>query len=200
MTGSRSSSLRSGTGRRDRRDRVRRLRPPGAQGRAAARVQLRRAEREPRRRDRASRRLRRIDEPFPGGESYRRRGRSHEGLSRRPLTGVRRREELLVAHAANRWALEHLLLGRRSKTSSWRRSSGNRGWTYRLDGGGAPRARLLVWPRRQRFQPASSFRSSLGCRGSDRSTRLPSKSGLPRSRSARSSARRRCSRSTLPSG
>jgi broad specificity phosphatase PhoE len=56
-------------------------------------------------------RVRRIDEPFPGGESYRQ-------VVERTLTFLNDlysehdgSRVLLIAHSANRWALEHLLLG-----------------------------------------------------------------------------------------
>ena len=61
------------------------------------------------------------------------------------------------------------------------------------------RATLNRWRRPRRFRPASSFRSSRGSRESARSTRSRSRSVLHHSPGGRSSARRSCSRSTLPS-
>lgn len=62
--------------------------------------------------DLAPRRIRHIDEPWPDGESYRqvvdRTGSLLADLVRR-WDGARL---VLIAHSANRWALEHLLLGR----------------------------------------------------------------------------------------
>ncbi len=59
-------------------------------------------------REKLAPRRRRIDEPFPGGQSY----REVVELTRSFLDDVRRRYErkvLVVAHSANRWALQHLL-------------------------------------------------------------------------------------------
>lgn len=56
-------------------------------------------------------RLERIDLPFPGGESYMdvvRRTRSFLSDLLRDRDGAR---VLVVAHSANRWAIEHLLTG-----------------------------------------------------------------------------------------
>jgi broad specificity phosphatase PhoE len=56
-------------------------------------------------------RARHLDEPFPGGESYRdvvRRTQSFLAELVRGWDGVR---VLVIAHSANRWALEHLLSG-----------------------------------------------------------------------------------------
>jgi broad specificity phosphatase PhoE len=56
-------------------------------------------------------RRRRVDEPFPGGESYRQvveRTRSFLETIAEAHDGER---VLLIAHSANRWALEHLLEG-----------------------------------------------------------------------------------------
>lgn len=62
--------------------------------------------------DHAAQRILHVDEPWPKGESYRQvvdRTRSLlDDLARR-WDGARL---LLIAHSANRWALEHLLLGR----------------------------------------------------------------------------------------
>lgn len=52
-------------------------------------------------------RRQRIDEPFPGGQSY----REVVELTRSFLADIKGRYEtvLVVAHSANRWALQHLL-------------------------------------------------------------------------------------------
>jgi broad specificity phosphatase PhoE len=56
-------------------------------------------------------RRRRVDEPFPGGESY----RQVVGRTRSFLDDVARVHDgeriLVIAHSANRWALDHLLHG-----------------------------------------------------------------------------------------
>jgi alpha-ribazole phosphatase/probable phosphoglycerate mutase len=58
-------------------------------------------------------RERRIDAPFPGGQSY----RDVVEQTREFLRDLRRdwdgKRILIIAHAANRWALEHLLEGKR---------------------------------------------------------------------------------------
>lgn len=60
-------------------------------------------------REKLAPRRQRIDEPFPGGQSY----REVVELTRSFLTDIKRlydgRKVLVVAHSANRWALQHLL-------------------------------------------------------------------------------------------
>jgi broad specificity phosphatase PhoE len=76
--------------------------------------------------------LGRIDDPFPGGESYRdvvERVRSFlDDLSPR-FDGAR---VLLVSHAAPRWALEHLLAGRDLAELVAEPFEWQEGWTYAL--------------------------------------------------------------------
>ena len=80
-------------------------------------------------------RLDHVDEPFPGGESYREvveRTRSFLGDLPEELDGAR---IVLIAHSANHWALEHLLEGKDlhelvSAPREWQE-----GWSYRLDPG-----------------------------------------------------------------
>jgi broad specificity phosphatase PhoE len=78
-------------------------------------------------------RLRRIDEPFPGGESYRdvvERVRSFlDDLS--PEFDDSR--VLLIGHSATRWALEHLLIGAQLEDLVLAPFEWQEGWTYRLD-------------------------------------------------------------------
>ena len=58
---------------------------------------------------------------------------------------------LLIAHSANRWALQHLLLGSGARgASSGRRSTGRKAGSTRSPASCRRRARLLVWPRRPR--------------------------------------------------
>jgi len=77
-------------------------------------------------------RLHRIDEPFPGGESYRdvvdRTQSFLEELSPE-LDGSR---VLLIAHSANRWALEHLVLGTVLDNLVAAPFEWQEGWIYRL--------------------------------------------------------------------
>lgn len=80
-------------------------------------------------------RLRRIDEPFPGGESYRdvvERTLSFLAELPEQLDGAR---VLLIAHSANRWALEQLLEGRDLRESVAAPFAWQEGWLYRLDPG-----------------------------------------------------------------
>jgi broad specificity phosphatase PhoE len=79
-------------------------------------------------------RLRRIDEPFPGGESYRQvveRTRSFLNDLLRELDGSR---ILLIAHSANRWALQHLLLGMPLEEVVAAPFAWQEGWEYALPG------------------------------------------------------------------
>jgi broad specificity phosphatase PhoE len=77
-------------------------------------------------------RLHRIDEPFPGGESYQdvvdRTKSFLEELSP-DFDGSR---VLLIAHSANRWALEHLVLGTALEELVAAPFEWQEGWIYRL--------------------------------------------------------------------
>jgi broad specificity phosphatase PhoE len=79
-------------------------------------------------------RARRIDEPFPGGESYRQvveRTRDFLNDLVRELDGSRL---LLIAHSANRWALQHLLLGTPLEQVVAAPFDWQEGWEYTLPG------------------------------------------------------------------
>jgi broad specificity phosphatase PhoE len=79
-------------------------------------------------------RPRRIDEPFPGGESYRQvveRTRSFLNDLIPELDGSR---VLLIAHSANRWALQHLLLGIPLEQVIVAPFEWQEGWLYTLPG------------------------------------------------------------------
>jgi broad specificity phosphatase PhoE len=79
-------------------------------------------------------RLLRIDEPFPGGESYRQvveRTRSFLTDLIPELDGSR---VLLIAHSANRWALQHLLLGTPLEEVLATPFEWHEGWEYTLPG------------------------------------------------------------------
>ncbi len=79
-------------------------------------------------------RVHRIDEPFPGGESYRQvveRTRSFLNDLFPEFEGSR---VLLIAHSANRWALQHLLLGARLQEVVAAPFDWQEGWEYALAG------------------------------------------------------------------
>lgn len=86
-----------------------------------------------------SQRQRRIDEQFPGGESYRQVvERTREFLADlvRDFDG---QQVVVVAHSANRWALDVLVHGRRLEDTVETRFSWQPGWRYRVTGRPAPR-------------------------------------------------------------
>jgi broad specificity phosphatase PhoE len=56
-------------------------------------------------------RRRRVDEPFPGGESYRQVVERTESFVADVASAHDGERILVIAHSANRWALEHLLEG-----------------------------------------------------------------------------------------
>jgi len=75
-----------------------------------------------------------IDEPFPNGESYRQvveRTRSFLNELFPELDGSR---VLLIAHSANRWALQHLQLGASLDGLSGAPFEWQEGWEYALPG------------------------------------------------------------------
>jgi broad specificity phosphatase PhoE len=77
-------------------------------------------------------RLRRVDEPFPGGESYRDvvdRTRDFLDDLSPEFDGAR---VLLIAHSANRWALEHLLHGAPLEELVAAPFAWQEGWSYRI--------------------------------------------------------------------
>lgn len=57
-------------------------------------------------------RLRHVDVPFPGGQSYRDVCRQMEPLVAELRAGTHGSRVLLIGHSATRWALEHLIDGR----------------------------------------------------------------------------------------
>jgi broad specificity phosphatase PhoE len=76
----------------------------------------------------------RVDEPFPGGESYREvveRTRDFLGELLAELDGER---VLVIAHAANRWSLQHLLEGVPLEELVAAPFEWQEGWEYGLDG------------------------------------------------------------------
>ena len=79
-------------------------------------------------------RRRRIEEPFPGGESYRQvveRTRDFLNGLFPELDGAR---VLLIAHSANRWALQHVLLGVPLEDLVGAPFDWQEGWEYALPG------------------------------------------------------------------
>ena len=58
------------------------------------------------------RRAAHVDEPFPGGQSYRDVCRQMEPLLAELREGRHGRRVLLIGHSATRWALDHLIGGR----------------------------------------------------------------------------------------
>jgi broad specificity phosphatase PhoE len=83
-------------------------------------------------------RLRRqhIDVPFPGGESYRDVVERTRELSRRCASRWAGRRIVVIAHSANRWALDHLLDGTALEDLLEEPFSWQAGWEYRLTTGG----------------------------------------------------------------
>ena len=76
----------------------------------------------------------RIDEPYPGGESYRdvvERTRAFLGDLAGEFNGTR---VLVIAHAANRWSLQHLLGGVPLEELVTAPFDWQEGWEYALDG------------------------------------------------------------------
>jgi broad specificity phosphatase PhoE len=77
-------------------------------------------------------RLRRIDVPFPGGESWREAVQRHAGFLDE-LAGGGRRRVLLIGHVATRWALDHLLNGVSLEQLAAEEFAWREGWEYLLD-------------------------------------------------------------------
>jgi broad specificity phosphatase PhoE len=79
-------------------------------------------------------RLRRIDEPFPGGESYRQVVERTQDFLNDLLPELDGARVLLIAHSANRWALQHLLLGVPLEEAVGAPFDWQPGWEYALPG------------------------------------------------------------------
>jgi broad specificity phosphatase PhoE len=77
-------------------------------------------------------RLRRIDTPFPGGQSYRDVVTQTEEFLRELRAGWDGQRVLLIAHSANRWALQHLLEGRELEDLLAAPFEWQEGWTFTL--------------------------------------------------------------------
>jgi broad specificity phosphatase PhoE len=76
----------------------------------------------------------RIDEPFPGGESYRQVVERTQSLLNDLFPEHDGSRVLLIAHSANRWALQHLLLGAPLEDIVAAPFEWQEGWEYALPG------------------------------------------------------------------
>jgi broad specificity phosphatase PhoE len=76
----------------------------------------------------------RIDEPYPGGESYRQVVERTRDFLADLLEELDGRRVLLIAHAANRWSLQHLLLGEPLEKLVVAPFDWQEGWEYALHG------------------------------------------------------------------
>lgn len=83
----------------------------------------------------AAERARRIDHPFPGGQSYRQVVHQTGLFLRDLLDGWDRARVLVIAHSANRWALDHLLAGHPLEELVGQPFRWREGWTYTLPSG-----------------------------------------------------------------
>jgi broad specificity phosphatase PhoE len=79
------------------------------------------------------RRLQHLEDPFPGGESY----RQVVERTRAFLADVAARHDgdrvLVIAHSANRWAIDHLLDGRHLEQLLTEPFEWREGWRYTLE-------------------------------------------------------------------
>ena len=83
----------------------------------------------------AAERRRRIDEPFPGGQSYRQVVEQTRELLRDLSAEWDGRRVLLISHSANRWALQCLLEGASLEELVDAPFHWRPGWEFRLPGG-----------------------------------------------------------------
>lgn len=79
-------------------------------------------------------RVHRIDEPFPGGESYTQVVERTRAFLDDLLAEHEGSRVLLIAHSANRWALQHLLLGTPLEEAVAAPFDWQPGWEYTLAG------------------------------------------------------------------
>jgi broad specificity phosphatase PhoE len=79
-------------------------------------------------------RAHRIDEPFPGGESYRQVVERTRDFLNDVFPDADGSRVLLIAHSANRWALQHLLLGMPLEQVVAAPFEWQEGWEYALAG------------------------------------------------------------------
>ncbi len=83
----------------------------------------------------AAERSRRIDEPFPGGQSYRQVVDQTRAFLHDLVAGWDGSRVVVVAHSANRWALDCLLGGARLEDLVDAPFEWREGWLYRLPTG-----------------------------------------------------------------
>jgi broad specificity phosphatase PhoE len=76
-----------------------------------------------------------LDEPFPGGESYRQVVERTRSFLRDLEAGWDGSRVLLIGHSANRWALDHLLLGQPLEELVAAPFEWREGWEYVLGAG-----------------------------------------------------------------
>jgi broad specificity phosphatase PhoE len=79
-------------------------------------------------------RAQRIDVPFPGGESYRQVVERTRSFLNELFPEREGERILLIAHSANRWALQHLLLGLPLEEVVQAPFDWQEGWEYALPG------------------------------------------------------------------
>ncbi|MDX3072935.1 histidine phosphatase family protein [Streptomyces sp. MI02-7b] len=80
----------------------------------------------------AAQRTRRLDEPFPGGQSYRQVTAATSAFLHDLATGWDNTRILVIAHSANRWALDHLLAGTPLEELLQAPPAWRPGWYYTL--------------------------------------------------------------------
>ena len=81
----------------------------------------------------AARRLRDLEEPFPGGQSYREVVQATRSFLADVVARHDGEEVLAIGHAANRWALQHLLEGTPLETLVDAPFEWQEGWLVRID-------------------------------------------------------------------
>jgi alpha-ribazole phosphatase/probable phosphoglycerate mutase len=84
----------------------------------------------------AAERRHRVDVPFPGGESYRQVVDRTAAFLADLVRDWDGRRVVVIAHSANRWALEVLVQGRRLEELVGAPFEWHPGWLYRVESGG----------------------------------------------------------------
>lgn len=83
----------------------------------------------------AAERSRHIDEPYPGGQSYRQVVAATADFLRDLAANWDGRTVLIIAHSANKWALDHLLHGTALEDLADAPFGWREGWRYTLPAG-----------------------------------------------------------------
>ncbi|HEU4422482.1 MAG TPA: histidine phosphatase family protein [Pilimelia sp.] len=91
----------------------------------------------------SAQRCARVDTPFPGGESYQQVVDRTEEFLRELVRDWDGARVLVIAHSANRWALEHLLNGRSLAQLAAAPYDWQEGWHFRVPAGWAGRGQLV---------------------------------------------------------